>query len=178
MRTNLFRGLGILQAFIGIGAVAGGVSLVLDPSGASLGTPIQLLEKTPFTTFLMPGIVLLIVNGLGSFAGAVASCMRHRYAGEMALALGVFLVAWIAVQVYWMEPHWLHTLYFALGILEVTLGWSVRKSLRKRGGSATRQSITAIGIIPVAPAEDQQSGQPRLQLKPTLDNNGGMSRDS
>jgi hypothetical protein len=137
MRTSLFRGLGVLQAFIGIGAVAGGLSLVLDPSGRNLGTPIELLEKTPFTTFLVPGIVLFIVNGLGSFAGGVASFVKHRYAGELAMALGVFLVVWIVVQVYWMEPHWLHALYFALGILEVVLGWSVRKSQRSSGGAAT-----------------------------------------
>ncbi len=132
MTAGLYRGLGVLQALIGIGAVAGGLSMVLDPSGASLGTPIELLDKTPFATFLVPGIVLLTVNGLGSFAGAVASFARHRYAGEVALALGLFLIAWIAVQVYWMAPHWLHALYFALGILEVALGWSVRKNLRRR----------------------------------------------
>lgn len=135
MRKDPFRGLGVLQVFIGIGAVAGGLSLILDPSGESLGTPIQLLERTPFVTFLVPGIVLFAVNGLGSLVGAVASFAKHRYAGEMALALGVFLVAWIAVQVYWMEIHWLHVLYLGLGILEAALGLSVRKSVLKRRGS-------------------------------------------
>jgi len=134
MRKSLFRGLGVLQVFIGVGAVAGGLALVLGPSGESLGTPIELLEKTPFATFLVPGIVLFIVNGLGSLAGAVASVARQRYAGEIAVALGAFLVAWIAVQVYWMGLHWLHALYFGLGILEAALGWSVRKSILRRGG--------------------------------------------
>ena len=136
MRKRLFYGLGVVQALVGVGAVAGGLALVLDPSGESLGTPIELLEKTPFATFLVPGIVLFIVNGLGSLAGAIASFARQRHAGEMAVALGAFLVAWIAVQVYWMEPHWLHALYFGLGVLEEVLGWSVRKSILRRGGSA------------------------------------------
>jgi len=136
MRENLFRGLGSLQVFIGVGAVAGGLSMILDPSGASLGTPIELLEKTPFETFLIPGVVLFTVNGLGSLTGAAASFGRHRYAGEMALALGAFLVAWVAVQVYWMAPHWLHALYFVLGVLEAALGWSVRKSVLRQRGSA------------------------------------------
>ena len=137
MRTNLFRVLGVLQAFIGIGAVAGGLLLILDPSGTNLGTPIELLEKTPFTTFLVPGIVLFIVNGLGSFTGGIASFVRLRYAGELAMALGVFLVLWIVVQVYWMEPHWLHAFYLALGILEVALGWLVRKSWRRSEEATT-----------------------------------------
>ena len=136
MRKSLFYGLGALQVLIGVGAVAGGLALVLDPSGESLGTPIELLEKTPFATFLVPGIVLFIINGLGSLTGAVASFARQRHAGEIAVALGVFLVSWIAVQVYWMEPHWLHALYFGLGIVEAALGWSVRKSVLRREGSA------------------------------------------
>ena len=128
MRKNLLNGLGILQALIGIGAVAGGLALLLDPSGQSLGLPLALLKKTPFASFLVPGIVLFTVNGLGSLIGAAASFTRHRYAGEAAMALGAFLVAWILVQVYWMSGfHWLHWLYLSLGIVEAVLGWSVRK---------------------------------------------------
>ena len=134
MKKRLRYGLGALQVFIGVGAVAGGLGLVLDPSGESLGTPIELLDRTPFATFLIPGIVLFIANGLGSVAGALASFASQRYAGEMAVALGAFLVAWIAVQVYWMEPHWLHALYFGLGILEAALGWSMRKGMLRSGG--------------------------------------------
>jgi hypothetical protein len=134
MRKSRFYGLGVLQVFIGVGAVAGGLGLALDPSGKSLGIPLELLDKTPFATFLVPGIVLFIVNGLGSLAGAVASFARHRYAGETALALGAFLAAWILVQVYWMDFHWLHGLYLGLGIAEMVLGWAVRRSALRQEG--------------------------------------------
>ena len=128
MSKRLLYGLGVLQVVIGVGAVAGGLGLVLDPSGASLGLPRELLAKTPFATFMIPGIVLFVVNGLGSLLGAVASFTRYRYAGETAMALGAFLVAWILVQVYWMSGgHWLHWLYLSLGMVEVILGWSVRR---------------------------------------------------
>lgn len=127
IRNNLFKWLGVLQVLIGIGAVAGGLMLALDPSGARLGVPLELLAETPFSTFLVPGIVLFAINGLGSLAAAVASFTRHRYAGEIAMALGAFLIAWILVQVYWMSGlHWLHWLYLILGTVEAALGWSVR----------------------------------------------------
>ena len=130
MSKRLFIALGILQTFIGIGAVAGGLALVLDPSGGNLQMPLYLLDNTPFADFLVPGIVLFAVNGLGSLAGAVASFTRRRYAGEVAMALGAFLVAWILVQVYWIAGiHWLHWLYLSLGIVEALLGWSVRRSV-------------------------------------------------
>ena len=132
MRKSLFNGLGFLQAFIGVGAVAGGLGLALDPSGEGLGIPLELLEETPFATFLIPGIVLFVVNGLGSLAGAVVSFARHRYAGETAIALGTFLIAWLLVQGYWFAGfHWLHWLYLGLGIAELVLGLSVRRMARR-----------------------------------------------
>lgn len=130
--------LGALQAFIGLGAVAGGLGLALEPSGADLGVPIELLENTPFSSFLVPGIVLLTVNGCGSLLGATASFRRHPSAGAAAMALGVFLVAWITLQIYWFAGvHWLHVLYLGLGILEFGLGRSLR------GASQVNQALDA-----------------------------------
>ena len=122
--------LGILQLFIGLGAVGGGLGLILEPSGADLGIPQEMLKHSPFSDFLIPGIVLLIVNGLGSIAGSVLSFKLFQYAAEIALVLGAFLVAWILIQVYWIHSfHWLHALYLILGILELALGWLLRKAV-------------------------------------------------
>jgi hypothetical protein len=130
------NGLGVLQVFIGLGAVAGGLALVLEPSGAKLRIPLEMLENSPFSTYLVPGVVLTMVNGFGSLVGAAASFMRHRYAGETAVALGVFLVVWIVLQVYWFAGvHWLHALYFGLGMLEFGLGLRFRSILRSRNRS-------------------------------------------
>ena len=121
---SLVTGLGVLQLFIGLGAVGGGLVLILDPSDSILGIPLEELKRTPFSTYLVPGIVLLVVNGFGSLMGAAASFTRHRNAGKTAMALGVFLAAWIMLQVYWFSGfHWLHALYLGLGLLEFVLGW-------------------------------------------------------
>ena len=122
--------LGILQLFIGLGAVGGGLGLVLEPSGARLGMPLEMLINSPFSDFLISGIVLLIINGLGSIVGSVLSFKLYRYAAEIALALGGFLVAWILIQVYWIHAfHWLHALYLSLGIIELALGWLLRNAV-------------------------------------------------
>jgi len=132
-KKDLSTGLGALQVFIGLGAVVGGLALVLDPSGSNPGIPLEMLKSTPFSTFLVPGIVLLIVNGLGSLVGATATFKRYWCAGEIAIALGLFLVAWILLQVYWFTAfHWLHALYLGLGLLELALGWLLRKVLRRK----------------------------------------------
>ena len=129
---GLATGLGVLQVLIGLGAVGGGLALVLEPSGSNLGIPLEVLKSSPFSTFLVPGIVLLIVNGFGSLVGATASFTRYWCAGEIAIALGLFLVAWIMLQVYWFAAfHWLHALYLGIGLLELVIGWLLRKVLRR-----------------------------------------------
>jgi hypothetical protein len=132
MRKGLVKVLGVLQVLIGLGAVGGGLGLVMDPSGGNLGIPLELLEDSPFATYLIPGIVLLTVNGLGSLAGAAASFRGYRYAGKAAMALGAFLVVWIVVQAYWIGVRWLHALYLGLGALELVLGLAVCRGAKAR----------------------------------------------
>ncbi len=40
--------LGILQLLIGLGAAGIGLGLVLDPSGANLGMPLEMLNHAPY----------------------------------------------------------------------------------------------------------------------------------
>ncbi|MGD8538892.1 MAG: hypothetical protein PVI66_09245 [Candidatus Aminicenantes bacterium] len=124
---RLGSGLGILQLLIGLGAVAGGVGLI----SGGLKFPLEWLSRSPFTSYLIPGIVLLTVNGIGSLVGGFASFRRYRYAGDIAVALGIFLALWIVIQVYWVGGvHWLHILYFVLGVLEFLLGLLLRQNLK------------------------------------------------
>ena len=81
----LVIGLGMLQTFIGIGAVPAGISMIFDPSGGSLGMSLDMLTNTPFSDFLIPGIFLLAINGIGSLIGGAASFLRYRLAGELAV---------------------------------------------------------------------------------------------
>jgi hypothetical protein len=130
---RLHTGLGALQAFIGLGALAGGFGLVNDPSGGALGLPLSLLEGSPFQDYLIPGLFLMVVNGMGSMIGAAFSFTRRRYAPETAMVLGAILVAWIVIQVIVISSfHWLHVLYFILGVVELVFGLYIR-GRRTRG---------------------------------------------
>jgi hypothetical protein len=125
-------GLGGLQVFIGLGGVAGGFGLVTEPSGANLGFHVDLLSTSPFSDYLIPGLFLLIVNGFGSLTAGVLSIIRYRYAGEIAVVLGAFLMIWIVVQVLWIGlTIWLQPLFFVLGLLELVLGLLLRRTERR-----------------------------------------------
>lgn len=111
--------------------MAGGGALVWDPTGDVLGVPLALLEGTPFKDYLVPGLVLLAVNGVGSLAGAWASFGRRRFAGVLGTGLGVFLMVWIVVQVWWIGFGWPHLLYFVLGLVEAGLAVAWARGARR-----------------------------------------------
>ena len=123
-----FIGLGTIQAFIGLGALGGGFMLVRDPSGSALELPMSLLEGSPFPDFLIPGMFLFVVNGVGSMIGAGLSFTRRRYVQEIAIVLGAILVAWIVIQVVIISSfYWLHVFYFILGVVELGIGLYIRR---------------------------------------------------
>jgi len=131
---KIYTGLGALQAFIGVGALAGGFMLVKDPSGGALDLPLNFLEGSPFKDYLIPGLFLLTVNGIGSMIGAVLSFTRRQYAQETAIVLGAILVSWIVIQLIIISSfHWLHVLYSILGVVELGIGLYIR---RRRFNSA------------------------------------------
>lgn len=56
--------LAIMHGLLGTGAVAGGLMLVIEPSGKWLNMPDSLLKNAPFTDFLIPGMILLLLLGV------------------------------------------------------------------------------------------------------------------
>jgi len=119
--------LGVLQILIGVGGVPAGLILMLDPTGSGMGFSPELLAGTPFQNYFIPGLFLFAVNGLGSLVGGVLNVIRHRYAGETAVGLGILLMGWIIVQVGLLGLiHWMQPLYFGLGLIECVLGLIVR----------------------------------------------------
>jgi uncharacterized membrane protein len=128
VKMKVYPGLGALQAFIGLGALGGGFMLVIDPSGSALGVPLSFLEGSPFPDFLVPGIFLLVVNGVGSMIGAGFSFTRRPYAQETAIVLGAILVTWIVIQVILIRSFsWMHVFYFILGAVELGFGLYIRR---------------------------------------------------
>lgn len=131
-KMKVYVGLGALQVFVGAGALAGGFALVRDPTGFTLGLPMSFLEGSPFPDFLIPGLFLLIVNGFGSLIGAGLSFTRRRCAQEMAIILGAVLASWIVIQIIIIRSfHWMHVLYFLLGVAELGMGLYIRRRLSR-----------------------------------------------
>ena len=53
----------ITVAFLAVGAIYGGVSLMNDPSGETIKLPLKLLKETIFSNYMIPGIILFLTLG-------------------------------------------------------------------------------------------------------------------
>lgn len=118
----------LLLGFVALGALPAGALLSLDPSGGRLGFTTAMLEGSPFPDFLVPGLFLLGVHGLGSAAAGVLVLRRARHAPALAAGLGAALVAWIGVQVAiigWTSA--LQPLMLAVGLGELALGLALAR---------------------------------------------------
>jgi hypothetical protein len=119
--------MGVLQAFIGLTAIAGGYNLVSHPKG-SPQMPIEWLHASPFANFLIPGIVLLVVIGAGNVLslGVTIAGLRHR--GNVAVAGGVSLIGYMTAEVWWIDwQNALQPLYLMLGMILLLCGLAQRR---------------------------------------------------
>jgi hypothetical protein len=113
----------LLLVLNGAGAVYGGYSLMLDPSGNSLQLPSNLLASTPFTDYYFPGLVLLFLNGVLSLAIALVILFSARVFPELVILQGIVLVIWIVVQMAMVRvTYFLDYVFSGVGILLIVLG--------------------------------------------------------
>lgn len=95
-------GLWVLFAVLGqlsVRALIGGVALMITPSGAIVSLSTAPLEGTPFDDFLLPGIVLFVVFGIGP-ANVSYGLYTRRWWGWLAgVGVAVALVVWVFVEV-------------------------------------------------------------------------------
>ena len=113
----------VLELFTAIPALIVGWQLVTDTSGASVGFPQGWIEATVFGSYLVPGLYLLLVNGVGMLALAGLTAARHWLAPWLTAILGAGLVIWILVQLVVMpEFSILQAIFGLIGAALVVLG--------------------------------------------------------
>ena len=117
-----------IEVVVALNAVGGAI---WGLAGAK-DVPREWLEGTPFDSYLVPSLILLVATGGGMAIAATALLVDHRLAPELSIAAGLILIGWIVVQVLMIAPNggvsWLQPAMFAIGALVAVLGWQMRKA--------------------------------------------------
>ena len=133
MKRSISSYLLIMLVFIQmISALPAGWSLVTDPTGVGLGIPLDILQQTPFSNFMWPGLFLFIFLGLFPaliFYGMVKRPIfkvleklnlykDYHWSWTYSYYLGVILILWINMQLFFIREFFiLQFVYSMLGIL-------------------------------------------------------------
>jgi hypothetical protein len=117
-------------AFVALTAIGGGVALVTGLEGGRF--PLALLKGTPFSSYVIRGLILAIAVG-GSSAVAAAAVLRKFRLGALAsIVAGVILVGWITIEVLILHQStassWVERCYFAVRLAMASLGLALGRA--------------------------------------------------
>lgn len=116
-----------VDAFTAVTAVGGGLALMAGLEGDRF--PLKLLEGTPFSSYVIPGLILMVAVG-GTATVAAAALLRNLAIGAPASMLaGMVLMGWIIGEVLILNQpaarSWVEAVYFAVGLAMAGLGFVV-----------------------------------------------------
>ena len=122
---KVYKILFALHLFVGMGAIAGGLAAITNPY-EPLGMPIDLLKNSPFSNYLIPGIILFTIIGIGNIFSALAFRFKLKLQGYNSSIFSFALVIWIIIQCIILNTiAFLHGLFFLIGIIQAVLSISI-----------------------------------------------------
>lgn len=141
--------------FIGLGAVAGAMGMLIDPSGRAMGMDAMLpyFRKLPlagilFQDFTFSGWALLLVNGLTNLTAAVLLLLDRRAGVVLGGVFGVTLMLWICIQFYMFPFNFMSTAYFCFGLAQALTGYAAWVFARQEEFASYIRRFDRVGTDP------------------------------
>src|SRR5579872_3469175 len=118
----------VALALLSIGAIMGAVLLIQNPTGSPMQISPTVLQHSGFHSFLIPGILLLLSQGLLPLMVMVVAIFCKRGYGWWIGFQGCVLFGWISIEVILLRTVvWLHYVYWGLALLLMACGWALHK---------------------------------------------------
>ena len=115
----------VLELLLGLGAVAGGIALMVGPRGEIIPMSTSLLAGSPFPDYFVPGLILFVIVGVGTLAVAFLAWRENPWAPLLTVGVGGALLIWLFVEFavigYTSDPP-VQPVYLALGLVMLVVG--------------------------------------------------------
>lgn len=119
LRAITYWSLVAVAIFNALSAIGGGIGMIVADG---LSMPKSLLADTPFTTFAIPGLILLVVVGGTQLVSAVLLLSRGEAALLGSAVAGFGMLIWIISEIAFIHTfNWAHTIYVVAGLLQLIL---------------------------------------------------------
>ena len=130
-----FYPLCLVHFLLGVNALFGGGALILSPDGSMIGMPPGSLGNSPFGSFLIPGIILFLFNGVfplfiltgliwqpsWKWANALNIYPDRYWAWTYSVYSGIITIIWITVQLLFVPPFVLQPIFISVGLFILVL---------------------------------------------------------
>lgn len=115
--TVAVRVLMALLLIQGLGGLAGGAALTAKPSGGIMKMPVSYLQGSPFSDYLIPGLILGLVLGIFPLVVLAGLWRARTWAWYGSFVVGCGLVIWVMVEVTIIPYNVLQPVFGAVGVL-------------------------------------------------------------
>jgi hypothetical protein len=107
-----------------LGALWGGAGLIYDPTGGFMQMPLDFLSHSPFNNYLIPGVILFVVNGLMCLFAAILTIRRWKLYPQLIVLQGILLAGWLSVQIIMIQIFYapLHLPFYIIGLFLIVIG--------------------------------------------------------
>ena len=127
----------IVLGFLALGAIGGGIVLIISPTGELIGLPLSEFNNMPFDSYLTPGVILFSV--LGVIPSLLIIALIKKPKSRIAEQINIFndmhwswtfsiyiaftLIGWIHIELIFLQGvvHWLQTFYMFYAVLIIII---------------------------------------------------------
>ena len=119
-RKNL---LGVYDLLLSFGAIYLGVLMISSSSGIFTEYPKEWLSKVPFESWVAPGVIAIIIFGLGNLISAIFSFRRESNKSWALSAImgGIYFISIVAQVIILGEWYMATVQFFTFSIIQICL---------------------------------------------------------
>lgn len=106
---------------LSIGAIYGSWVFISAPDGSKFNMTVDYLKNTPFKNYLIPGIILFIMNGLLPLSIVFILIMKKKIFPRLLIFQGLILIGWLTVEILFNKAFFMPLFHYPLYATAITL---------------------------------------------------------